>query len=313
MVLHLVTYCKSTLDHHLPLLLKVYRTHGVNFLDTIVTLCVVLYVVCQYFVCSVLVCVYMYACLSLCVYTDCICMRLCVCVRVHVICMLFLFVYPCVFVYVCVHMYACGVVYCSKYLCLYLGCDTVSQEDIDTPTRRSQMTKQLHHRESVDGKQEKTSPTTPNGSNNTNKNDSNEIMLKPDDVREEASLSSCDEPDSSPVISSLSSTNIQLGSDPLSRTQLEERKVRSAQSSPHMKRTDQPIQTRTNISKSLTALELQQQEHYQPSKVVRYGAYLTLEDHNRLQRFLEEFVTRGLLPHLEQLTRTMNERVSLIV
>jgi len=174
------------------------------------------------------------------------------------------------------------------------------------------MTKQLHHRESVDGKQEATSPTTPNGSNKTDKDTLNKVVLKPDDVREEATLTSCDEPDSSPVISSLSSTNIQLGSDPLSSTPMQlERKVRSAQSSPCMKHMDQPVETRTNISKSLTALERQQhQEHNQPSKVVRYGVYLTLEDHNRLQRFLEEFVTRGLLPYLEQLTRTMNERVS---
>ena len=44
--------------------------------------------------------------------------------------------------------------------------------------------------------------------------------------------------------------------------------------------------------------------------IVRYGDCLTLEDHQRLQRFLEEFVTKGLLPHLEQLMRTMNDRVS---
>ena len=169
----------------------------------------------------------------------------------------------------------------------------------------------MRHRESVDGEQEATS----SDNNTINKDGLNKVVLKPDDVREEATLTSYDEPDSSLVISSLSSANIELGNDPLSKksAQMEERKVRSAQSSPYLNRTDQSAETRTNRSTSLTALleQQQQKEHLQPSKtVVRYGVHLTLDDHNRLQRFLEEFVTRGLLPHLEQLTRTMNERVS---
>ena len=163
-----------------------------------------------------------------------------------------------------------------------------------------------------------TSSVTPNDSENINKDGLNKVVLKPDDVREEATLTSYDEPDSSLVTSSLSSANIELGNDPLSKkpAQMEERKVRSAQSSPYLNRTDQSVETRTNRSKSSTSLTVlleqqQRKEHYQPPKtVVRYGVHLTLEDHNRLQRFLEEFVTRGLLPHLEQLTRTMNERVS---
>lgn len=171
----------------------------------------------------------------------------------------------------------------------------------------------MRHRESVDGQQEATSSVAPSDSNTINKDG---LVLKPDDVREEATLTSYDEQDSSLVTSSLSSANIELGNDPLSNKppQLDERKVRSAQSSPYLNRTDQSVETRTNRSTSLTAfLEHQQQkEHHRSSKiVVRYGAHLMLDDHNRLQRFLEEFVTKGLLPHLEQLTRTMNERVSI--
>lgn len=167
-----------------------------------------------------------------------------------------------------------------------------------------------------------TSSVTPNNSDSSiNKDSLSKVVLKPDDVREEATLTSCDEPDSvqasSLVTSSLSSSNIELGTDPLSRSAnlVKERKVRSAQSSPYLNRTNKPVENRTDSadkrSSSLTGLlEHQQPPSVHSKTVMRYGAHLSLEDHSRLQRFLEEFVTRGLLPHLEQLIRAMNERVS---
>ena len=217
----------------------------------------------------------------------CVCVCVCVCVRARV----------CVCVCVCVTM-------------VYY----YTQEDIDSPAQRSQMSRQLHHRDSVDGKQEVTSSVPPSNGNNTNKDGLNKMVLKPDDVREEASLTSYDEPDSSSLVtSSLSSSNIELGSDPLSRSPSisEQRKIRSAQSSPYLNRANKPVETRTDSSDKRSSSYNTLSGYQQPAKtVVRYGIHLTLEDHNRLQRFLEEFVTRGLLPHLEQLTRTMNERVS---
>lgn len=159
---------------------------------------------------------------------------------------------------------------------------------------------------------------TSSDGNTINKEKLNNVVLKPDNVREEPSLTSYDELDSLST-TSLSSSNIQLGSDPLSKSSvlINERKVRSAQSSPYMKHNNKMFEIGTDTnqrSTSMTVLLEQQQQHHQSvvysKTVVRYGAHLTLEDHNRLQRFLEEFVTKGLLPHLEQLIRGMNERVS---
>lgn len=215
----------------------------------------------------------------------------------------------------CVH--ACVCARMCVLVCVTMGyCYT--QEDIDSPAQRSRMTRQLHHRESVDGNQQQvTSSVPPNSGNNINKDGLNKVVLKPDEVREEASLTSYDEPNSiqtsSLVTSSLSSSNIELGSDPLSRSPSisEQRKVRSAQSSPYLNRTNKSVETRTDSSDKRSSSFNTLSGYQQPAKtVVRYGIHLTLEDHNRLQRFLEEFVTKGLLPHLEQLTRTMNERVS---
>jgi len=174
----------------------------------------------------------------------------------------------------------------------------------------------LRHRDSVDGKQEVTSNVTQNSGNTINKEKLNNVVFKPDDVREEPSLTSYDEPDSVLTTSSLSSSNIQLGSDPLSKPPalINERKVHSAQSSPYMnhsKSFDIGTDTSERSVSTTALLEQREHHHHQPAKTVaRYGAHLTLEDHSRLQRFLEEFVTKGLLPHLEQLTRAMNERVS---
>ena len=234
----------------------------------------------------------------------CVCARVCVraCMNRHAC--VYVCIRVCVCVSVCMHVH---VTFTLKH------CYT--QEDIDAPAQRSQMSRQFHHRESVDGNQEVTSNVPPDTS--ISKDGLNKIVLKPDDVREEATLTSYDEPDSlqtsSLVTSSLSSSDIVLGSDPLSRSpsMSEQRKVRSAQSSPYLNRTNKPVEIRTDSSDKRSSSFHVLSEHQQPAKtVVRYGIHLTLDDHNRLQRFLEEFVTRGLLPHLEQLTRTMNERVS---
>ena len=148
-------------------------------------------------------------------------------------------------------------------------------------------------------------------------------VLKPDDVREEPTLNTDGDDDTdAPIPATLSSSNIELGTDPLSQQSLSvggDRKVRSAHSSPLL------VHINKVNSKRSASMDTLLQQPQQPvagtaantddgtdsvRNTVRYGDHLTLEDHQRLQKFLEEFVTRGLLPHLEQLMRTMNERVS---
>lgn len=40
-----------------------------------------------------------------------------------------------------------------------------------------------------------------------------------------------------------------------------------------------------------------------------HGACLTLNDHNRLRLFIQEFTFRGLLPHIEKNIRQLNDQV----
>ena len=45
------------------------------------------------------------------------------------------------------------------------------------------------------------------------------------------------------------------------------------------------------------------------SRQVRYGALLTLSDHERLRVFINEFVVHGLIPWAEKMIRTLSEQV----
>lgn len=42
-----------------------------------------------------------------------------------------------------------------------------------------------------------------------------------------------------------------------------------------------------------------------------YGACLTLNDHDHIRQFVQEFTFRGLLPHVEKNIRQLNDQVSL--
>lgn len=174
----------------------------------------------------------------------------------------------------------------------------------------------MKHRDSVDGV----------GSITANNINFNVGVLKPDDVREAPTLNTDSDDDTdTPVPATLSSSNIELGSDPLSQPSpsaiaSNDRKVHSAHSSPLLAHNDMS----GNGGKRSASMDTLIQQPPQPANAgtddsdssvrnaVRYGDHLTLEDHQRLQRFLEEFVTKGLLPHLEQLMRTMNDRVSVL-
>ncbi len=47
-------------------------------------------------------------------------------------------------------------------------------------------------------------------------------------------------------------------------------------------------------------------------QAARYGAHLTLSDHERLRVFIHEFVVHGLIPWAEKMIRTLSEQVSLL-
>jgi len=189
----------------------------------------------------------------------------------------------------------------------------VIQDEVIPPAKRSLLSRQLKHRESADGID---SPIA----NNISKDNLNIGVLKPDDIREDPTLDNDDDTDT-PIPVTLSSSNIALGSDPLSQSVLPDRKIHSTQSSPQLVHNSNKVNSQRSASMD-TLLPQPQQPVIATAAVantdgtdsvrniVRYGDCLTLEDHQRLQRFLEEFVTKGLLPHLEQLMRTMNDRVS---
>lgn len=40
-----------------------------------------------------------------------------------------------------------------------------------------------------------------------------------------------------------------------------------------------------------------------------HGACLTLNDHDRIRQFIQEFTFRGLLPHIEKNIRQLNDQV----
>lgn len=44
-----------------------------------------------------------------------------------------------------------------------------------------------------------------------------------------------------------------------------------------------------------------------------HGSCLTLNDHDRIRQFIQEFTFRGLLPHIEKNIRQLNDQVSLQV
>lgn len=43
--------------------------------------------------------------------------------------------------------------------------------------------------------------------------------------------------------------------------------------------------------------------------VASHGACLTLNDHDRIRQFIQEFTLRGLLPHIEKNIRQLNDQV----
>jgi len=217
--------------------------------------------------------------------------------------------YTTVSVCVCVCVHACLSEPCfSKLQHVH-----VIQDEVIPPAKRSSLSRQLKHRDSIDN-------VDSSIVNEISKDNLNIGVLKPDDVRAEPTLNTDNDDDiDMPIPVTLSSSKIELGSDPLSSLSVvPERKVHSAQSSPQL------VHNKVNNkqSASMDTLLPQPQQSVTTAvtssgstdsvrNTVRYGDYLTLDDHRRLQRFLEEFVTKGLLPHLEQLMRTMNDRVSL--
>lgn len=42
-----------------------------------------------------------------------------------------------------------------------------------------------------------------------------------------------------------------------------------------------------------------------------HGAFLTLNDHDHIRQFIQEFTFRGLLPHIEKNIRQLNDQVQL--
>lgn len=60
-------------------------------------------------------------------------------------------------------------------------------------------------------------------------------------------------------------------------------------------------------------MELSRSQKQTPTTSQAHGACLTLNDHDRIRQFIQEFTFRGLLPHIEKNIRQLNDQVFCIL
>lgn len=56
-------------------------------------------------------------------------------------------------------------------------------------------------------------------------------------------------------------------------------------------------------------MDLSRSQKQTPTTSQAHGACLTLNDHDRIRQFIQEFTFRGLLPHIEKNIRQLNDQV----
>lgn len=56
-------------------------------------------------------------------------------------------------------------------------------------------------------------------------------------------------------------------------------------------------------------MDLSRSQKQTPTTSQAHGACLTLNDHDRVRQFIQEFTFRGLLPHIEKNIRQLNDQV----
>lgn len=58
-------------------------------------------------------------------------------------------------------------------------------------------------------------------------------------------------------------------------------------------------------------MDLSRSQKQTPATSQAHGSCLTLNDHDRIRQFVQEFTFRGLLPHIEKNIRQLNDQVFL--
>lgn len=56
-------------------------------------------------------------------------------------------------------------------------------------------------------------------------------------------------------------------------------------------------------------MDLSRSQKQTPTSSQAHGVCLTLNDHDRIRQFIQEFTFRGLLPHIEKNIRQLNDQV----
>ena len=125
-----------------------------------------------------------------------------------------------------------------------------------------------------------------------------EIVLKPSEVREEPMLIDLD----SEPAPSFNSSNVELGSDPLTQ-------LRVAEPSYSLM-----VQSGSgNLSSSNESIVSGSQllDRVGSGSHRAVGQCLSLSDHNTLRTFVQEFLFGKLVPHMDSVLRKLNETVKL--